>query len=196
MSAAAVIDAPVFRSTRHALHVSFLVMSLPPTTVSPTAIVIDMLVKQNHVWDGVPMERASQVNFSGLNPLEVRAQCAQVVAMVNHLPHHAYRDALKAIYGHQAIKSEGVRGLAAYAEPLMAHLQSQVVLYVAWHVFATQRQRDEGVTLSEIARHHGVSIDAVRHASSRIRAVGRTLHARACEALAQRFIDGGLVDEA
>jgi hypothetical protein len=196
MSSAAVIDAPVFRNTRHALHVSFLVMSQPPKTISPTAVVIDMLVKQNFVWDGLEPERSSSVNFSGLSPLEVRAQCAQVVAMANHLPNRAYSDALAAIYGHQAIKSEGVRGVARYAEAMMPHLGADTVLYVAWHVFATQRQRDAGVTLAEIAKHHGVTLDATRHASSRIRTVGRTLHGWATSALAQRFVDGGLCEEA
>ena len=192
---AAAIDTPVFRSTRHALHVSFLVMSQPPKTISPTAVVIDMLVKQNHIWDGIEPERSSQVNFAGLNPLEVRAQCAQVVAMANHLPNRAYSHALAAIYGHQVIKAEGVRGVARYAEAMMPHLGAEAVLYIAWHVFATQRQRDGGVTLAEIAKHQGLSLDAARYAGKRIRTIGRTLHGWATAALAQRFVDGGLCDE-
>lgn len=67
---------PVFQDAGHALHVSYLVHSMPARTVSPTAIVVDQLVKQNHVWDGLPAPQSSRVDFSGLSPLEVRAQCA------------------------------------------------------------------------------------------------------------------------
>lgn len=186
------MNEPVFQDASHALHVSFLIHSLPPATISPTAIVIDQLVKQNHVWDELPAPRTSRVNFSGLSPLDVRAQAAQVVAMVNHLPHHGESDACKAIYGHQAIKAAGVRGLGLYCAPILACQSKEYALYCAWHVFATTRQRD-GITQADIAKQFGVSVAAVRHACDTIRRYGRTLHARALDSLTVRFAAGGLI---
>lgn len=188
-------DDPIFRSVGHALHVSFLIHSLPVSQRSPTSIVIDMLVKANHVWDGVPVARESSVNFRGMSPLEVRAQCAQVVSMVNHLPHHAEGDAIRAIYAHRALKAGGVRSLAAYVEPLIAPMSLDCCLYLAWHVFATKSQRD-GITLPEIGKQFGHTVESLRHAKGRIETLGKSLHARACGALQERFIAGGLIDRA
>lgn len=185
---------PVFQDAGHALHVSYLVHSMPARTVSPTAIVVDQLVKQNHVWDGVPAPQSSRVDFSGLSPLEVRAQCAQVISMVNHLPHEAERYACHAVYGHQTIKADGVRGMALYVSPALSLGSADYALYCAWHVFATTRQRD-GLSQGDIAAHFGCSTSAVDHDCKRIRKYVRNLHARALDALTERFQSGGLIPQ-
>ena len=185
------MNEPVFQDAGHALHVSYLIHSMHPRTVSPTAIVIDQLVKENHVWDELPAPKESRVNFSGLSPQEVRAQCAQVVSMVNHLPHQAERDACQAIYGHQVIKANGVRGMAAYCAPVLGCSDS-MALYVAWHVFMRTHQR-QGVTMQDIAKEFGTNLQVVRYAADTVRKYGTAMHARAIDALTQRFSDGGLI---
>ncbi len=185
---------PIFQDAGHALHVSFLIHSLPAKTISPTAIVIDQLVKQNHVWDGLPPPKHSRVNFGGLSPLEVRAQAAQVVSMVNHLPHEAERYACQAIYGHQVIKADGVRGLGRYCAPILGCQSTEYALYCAWHVFATTRQRD-GLSQGDIAAHFGQTVAAVREACATIRRYGRVMHSRALDSLHERFSQGGLIAE-
>lgn len=185
-------DTPIFRDAGHALHVAFLIHSLPPTIKSPTAIVIDRLVKENRVWDELPTAPESRVNFAGMSPLDIRAQAAQVVAMVQHLPHQAEAAACKAIYGHQAIKGEGVRELGAYCAPALACQSAEYALYCAWHVFATRRQRD-GLAMTDIGKHFGVSHAAVREACALIRRYASSLHSRALVALTERFEAGGLI---
>ena len=186
---------PIFCDASHALHVSYLIQSMPATSLSPTAVLIDQLVKENHVWDEIPAPRESRVNFSGLTPLEVRAQCAQVVAMVNHLPHEAERFACQAIYGHQVIKADGVRGLGRYCSPVLSCQSDEFALYCAWHVFATTRQRD-GMTQGEIAKHFGVAVESVREACATVRKYGKAMHTRALDALTERFQVGGLIASA
>ncbi len=181
----------IFQNASHALHVSYLIHSLPATTKSPTAIVIDQLVKQNHVWDGVPVRDAAKVNFSGLSPIEVRAQCAQVVSMVNHLAHPAERAACEAVYGLQVLKANGVRGMSAYCAPAL-QMDEEPLLYIAWHVFARAHQR-EGITHAAIAEQFGMTLQAVRYASDTVKKYGKHLHDRALEALHQRFLVGGLI---
>lgn len=182
----------VFRNASHALHVSYLITSMPATTRSPTAIVIDQLVKANHVWDGLPPPEHSQVNFSGLSPLEVRLQCAQVVSMVNHLQHPAERHALEAIYGQQVVKAQGVRGMAAYCGPAVG-LSDTAMLYLGWHVYARAHQRD-GITQQSIASEFGLTLAKVRSATDTIKRYGQNLHGRAIDALTGRFLAGGLID--
>ncbi len=188
------MNKPVFQDAGHALHVSYLIHSMPARTVSPTAIVIDQLVKQNHVWDGLPEPQSSRVDFSGLSPLEVRAQCAQVISMVNHLPHEAERYACHAVYGHQAIKADGVRGMALYVSPALSLGSADYALYCAWHVFATARQRD-GLSQGDIAAHFGVTVAAVREACATLRRYTKAMHARALDALTERFQSGGLIPQ-
>lgn len=185
---------PVFRDASHALHVSFMIHSMPAGSRSPTAIVIDHLVKENHVWDGLPEPTRSGVNFVGLTPQEVRGQCAQVIAMVNHLPHHAESDACKAIYGQQVIKADGVRGMARYCGPAIG-CSNDMAMYVAWHVFMRPKQR-EGVTLGDIGLQFGVTTAAVRNAAAIVRRYGQVLHMRAVDALTERFLAGGLIADA
>lgn len=185
---------PVFRDVRHALHVSFLIHSMPATSPSPTAIVIDRLVKECHVWDGLPVRREGAVNFSGLSTLEVRAQCAQVVAMVNHLKHPAESAAVKAMFGHQVIKAAGVRDLAQYCEPTIGSVTGMAALACAWNVFGTERQRS-GLGREAIAEEFGVSERAVRDAVATIRKMGLSLYARADEALTERFERGELIEK-
>lgn len=185
------MSAPVFRDAGHALHASYLILSLPARTRSPTAILIDALAKRSHVWDEAPAPSAARVDFGGLSPLEVRAQCALVAAVVEHLPHPAERDACKAIYAQQAAKAEGVRGLARYLEPLLAQ-GGEYPLYACWHVFARTHQRP-GITQGDVAERFGVPLRQVDHDCRRIRKSAHALHARALGALQERFERDGLV---
>lgn len=184
---------PIFRDASHALHVSYLIQSMPATSLSPTAVLIDRLVKENHVWDEIPAPRESRVNFSGLTPLEVRAQCAQVVAMVNHLPHEAERFAVEAVYGIQMAKANGVKGMAMYCHPILEG-SLECALYIAWHVFMRTHQRD-GVTVAGIAKHFGISEDRVRRNAAVVRRYGASLHARALQSLDSKFRKNGLIAE-
>jgi hypothetical protein len=183
----------VFQSTTQALHVSYIIHSLPAASKSPTQIVIERLVKENHVWDGLPEPRESTVNFAGLTPLEVRGQCAQVLAMVDHLPHKIEAAAVKAIYGHQLIKSEGIRLLTEYCEPQLGAVRGMAALALAWHTFGTKKQR-EGITIGDIAKEFGLTAKVVSDAKLKINNQSKALHDRAVGGLDQRFKEGGLVD--
>lgn len=182
---------PVFTSASQALHVSYLIHSLPATSRSPTAMVIDRLRQELAPWDGVPVDNTGRVCFGDLNPLEVRAQCAQVISMVNNLAHEAERAACRAIYGAQVEKAKGVQGMAAYLEPALKR-GKDYCLYVCWHVFMTAKQR-QGVTQGDIAAHFGTTAKVVEHDARKARQYGITLHQRALDALASRFEMGGLV---
>lgn len=183
----------VFQSTTQALHVSYIIHHLPASSKSPTQMVIERLVKENYVMEGLPEPKESTVNFSGLNPLEVRGQCAQVIAMVDHLPHPVEAAAVKAIYGYQSIKADGIRALAEYCEPQLGAIRGVAALALAWHTFGTKKQRED-ITIGDIAKEFGLTPKAVSDAKLKISKQGRALHDRAVSNLDQRFKLGGLVD--
>ena len=193
---AATLEAPVFEDAGHALHVAFLIHSLPPNVKSPTALLIDALVKKNHTWDEQPAARTAMVNFSGLSPMEVRAQAAQVVAMVEHLPHAGEVAACKAVYGYQQVKADGVRALAGYVEPVLSQgseaTAKDYALYVAWLCFMSKAQREE-VGPQDVAKRFGTTAQQVSADCAVVRRYASALQRRALTQLQARFEDGGLV---
>lgn len=195
-------DLPIFQDTRQALHVSYLIHSLPSTQKSPTQAVIERLVKDSRVWDydgEAPVKASRTVNFGGLTPMEVRAQCAQVVSMVGNMGNPTESAAIKAVYGYQVIKAEGVRYLSAYFEPLMPSIEGRtisgeaVALYLAWHCMATKQQR-EGITLPWLAEKSGVSLATIERIKKDFNTRARAMFERGIGALNQRFVEGGLVE--
>ncbi|WP_225782652.1 HTH domain-containing protein [Xenophilus sp. Marseille-Q4582] len=183
----------VFKSASQALHVSYIIQNMPATSQSPTAAVINRLKRELAPWDGIQTDHTATVNWGSLNPLEVRAQCAQVVSMVNHLGHEAERAACRAIYGHQVEKANGVRSMASYLEPVIGR-GTDFCLYVAWHVFMRPEQR-QGVTQRDIAEQFGVSLRTVEGDCSKMRKYGVSLHKRALDGLTDRFMRGGLIPD-
>ncbi|MDN7494851.1 hypothetical protein QZM89_06615 [Burkholderia gladioli] len=81
----------IFESTEQALHVSFLVMSLPPRQKQTFRLTlirilesIPKLTKRQAEWlDELYGSPGGTINFEGLTGDEIRAQCAMVVACVH-----------------------------------------------------------------------------------------------------------------
>jgi hypothetical protein len=113
----------IFESTEQALHVSFLILSVPAMGENKfrqflikVMEVAPSLSKRQQVWldqlKGAPSET---VNFSGLDQIEVRGQCAMIVAAVRDRLPSTERGALLARYGIGEDKQAGVVRLALHA---------------------------------------------------------------------------------
>lgn len=188
-----VAQAPMFESASHALHVSFLIHSLPPNIKSPTSVLVDALMKSGDAWDGSATAPRARVNFAGLSPLEVRAQAALVVALVGSLEHPAEAAVCKAMYGHQVIKADGVRGLAQYVQPVLnGHPSLDYALYVVWWHFMTDRQRKE-VPLAVLAQKFKCTVQQASADSATVKRYTQALHARALDAVTDRFKKRGIL---
>ncbi|MCA3186863.1 MAG: hypothetical protein INH13_25220, partial [Cupriavidus sp.] len=81
----------IFRSTEQALHVSYLVLSMPPRQGAPFRNMLIQLLEaleettnQQQAWleqlRGVAA--GSTINFAGLSPDEIRGQCSMVTGAV------------------------------------------------------------------------------------------------------------------
>ncbi|WP_257765349.1 hypothetical protein [Burkholderia glumae] len=84
----------IFESTEQALHVSFLVTSLPPRQKQQFRLALIQILesvgrlteRQAQFLDYLHGSSAGTINFEGLSSDEIRAQCAMVVAAVrDHL---------------------------------------------------------------------------------------------------------------
>ncbi|WP_186250793.1 hypothetical protein [Burkholderia gladioli] len=80
----------VFKDTRQALHVSFLILSCEPTQKNVLRLALIQIMeslgslthRQSEWLKQLYGERSSTVNFSGLTSDEIRGQCAEVVSAV------------------------------------------------------------------------------------------------------------------
>ena len=79
-------------------------------------------------------------------PLEVRAQCAQVVAMVNHLPHEAERFAVEAMLWAPDGQANGIAVDWRVIVSQFAHFSDAALWNVLARIHAWSSQR-EGVTV-------------------------------------------------
>lgn len=183
------IEKPIFRSVEQALHVSFLMETLPATQKSQMQVMIDWMLEDR----GIVQEREQgTINFGGLTALEIRGQCALVRgAVVHHLP-KPEADAVHARFGHQVCKAGGVRGMRDYCAPMLSTQGDMATLTMAWGVFGTQRQRDD-LSVRKIAAEYGLSKSTVANDMGIIRRMGRMLLDRAVERLSSIFERSGLV---
>lgn len=117
----------IFRSTSQALHFAYLVQSFEASPESQLAKEI-----RKHMKMLGESDHRSTVDFGGLNPLEIRAQCAMIRGAVDSKLAKHEADAIKARYGLVAsIKSpdgerrmeigeerrEAIIGLSDYLHP-------------------------------------------------------------------------------
>lgn len=182
----------IFRSTSQCLHVSFLMEILPATQRSFMQAMLEAHMKACGIWEE-PKATDRTINFGGMNPLEIRGQCAMVRGMVEHHLTQPECFAVKAHYGHTTTKAAGVRGLADYVSPLLTTTSKDAVLALAWGVFGNEKQRD-GLSLREVADHFGLAKSTAQRDQQTIKRMGRDMLTRAIDRLDSRFQVSGLVE--
>lgn len=188
------IDSPIFNSTGQALDVSYLILTQPPTSKSPTQAVIDDLLEMA----GVRKERehASTVNFGGLSPLEVRAQCSMITAAVRDHLTEAERRAVEARFAYDERKADGVRFLREWCEPHWTIESQSARTLIMWHIHMTEAQASHNnCTVRAIEGEHGIPKSTVQDQVTRIRKVVMSLRQRGIDRLDCRFRDQGVVGD-
>lgn len=184
-------DEPIFTSVGQALHVSFLMAILPPTQRVSTQVLIDSIREQLGKTEA---RIASTINLGGMSPLEFRGQCAMITAAAHHhlaAPEYA---AVRARFGHQRTKAEGVQDLAEYVQPASGVTNGLAVRAVVWSQYhrGSQRAADRW-SLRAIERETGVSVHALRRCVEVVRHTGQALEARAEDRLSGLFQRTGVV---
>lgn len=181
----------VFKSTSQALHFSYLIEFEPAAGKSVMQAMYEEHLKSTGKWVTIPDEERT-INFGGLNPLEVRGQCAMVRASAEHRLVHPEANAVRAHYGVQTTKAAGIRGLVEYTAPMMAMNNSMAQLAIAWGHLGTIKQR-KGLTQAQIAEYYGVPTSTVQRDQKVLAKVGRDLLKRAIDGLDIHFKRTALV---
>lgn len=185
----------VFRSVSQALHVSFVIDTLPVTQKSNTQVVIERLLEDAGVAKSVREE--GSVNFSGLSPMEVRGQCAMVRAAVKHHCTEVEAHALHAWFADQNANEKilGVHAMrdAAQARSLFTIEAPMARLLIAWHVHASGRLRDM-CTERAIADENGLSQSTVHRNIVAVRKMASGLRRGGMDRLEALFSRDGLVE--
>jgi len=178
-------DGPIFTSVGQALHVSFLMAILPPTQRVSTQVLIDSMREQLGKTEA---RIASTINMGGMSPLEFRGQCAMITAAAHHhLPGPEYA-AVRARFGHQRTKADGVQALAEYVQPASDVTHDLAVRAIVWSQYhrGSQRAADRW-SLRAIEKETGVSVHALRRCVEVVRRIGEALERRAESRLGELF---------
>jgi hypothetical protein len=147
---------PIFRNVSQALHVSYLMQVLPIGQPSWMQKMIDDHMRACGVWDEAkPHDRT--INFGGMSSLDIRAECANVTKRVDEWLKTSEAGAIKAWYGHQKTKVDGVQAVFEYVLP-MFDIRQDATKAIVWSLFAPKAQ---SASLSPWAIH--LEYEVTRH---------------------------------
>lgn len=188
------IDSPVFRSVHQALSVSYLMAVMPPTQKSSMQVAIEKIKEMAGVSAAAISD--STINFDGLSPLEVRGQCAMVIAAVSHQLQPAERCAIEAWYAHDARKAEAVRFLRDWCAPHWTIESSSARTAIMWHVnLREEMAARNNCTLRAIEGEHQIPKSTVHDQAMKIRKAVQSLRNHGLSQLEWIFTSQGVVGE-
>jgi hypothetical protein len=187
----------IFRSVSQALHVSFLMATLPVTQKSNTQALVERLMEDAGVRKEV--HRDGTLNFAGLSPMEVRGQCAMVRGAVDHHCQPLERAAIHAWFMPTvtAAKNDAILALREHCAPTFTIEGSSPRAVVLWHIHSQGRARDV-CTERAIASEFVLSQSTVHRNIVAVSKVCTLLRRRGMDALEGMFLRDGVIgrDEA
>jgi hypothetical protein len=209
----------IFESTQQALHVGFLVISLPARQKNTFRLALIQILesigtlneKQAAFLDYLHGSRSGTIDFDGLTGDEIRAQCAMVVAAAaDRLPDpERYATWIRYARGIPARPrtaeyaadpgippsmewKRGVFGMANYLRPsLTISSRDAIMALIAAHAFPHQRERD--FSYASISKDCEIPVRTLERAAFTIRKRMRGLEDQAIQRLTPMFQRDGLV---
>lgn len=183
---------PVFRSVGQALHVAHLMEILPATHKGSTQTLIEQLMREACVEREV--ERDGSLNFRGLGPLDVRAQCAMVRGAVLHHCTEPERYAITAWYSHDSKKAEGVRYLHQWVRDLWTIENKEAQMLLMWRANVTDDSKAaKHCSVRDIEGQYGIPKSTVHRQLAAITKSIRGLRRNGEKRLEELFEQSGLV---
>ncbi len=185
------INEPIFRNVSQALHVSYLMQILPVGQPSWMQRMIDDHMKACGIWDeATPYERT--INFSGMSPLDIRAECANVTKRVDEWLKTSEAGAIKAWYGHQKTKADGMQAVFDYVLP-MFDIRQDATKAIVWSLFAPKNIAAK-MTPRDIAKEYELTRHRVTQNKESIKKTWYDLLQRGTSELEEVFIIGKIID--
>lgn len=194
-------DKPLFADVSHALHVSYLVLSLPPRQKAPFRNMLIQLLEAideptaaQEKWLAELRGPAGEYDPDRLTMDEFRAQYAMITdAAKTRLPTPEYA-AVLARYAHGQEKLAGCKRLALYARRSCGITAGTLLLdLTARHYLPKQLRQD--LTIRALADKHKTDQTRVFRAAKWMEANFRSLEALALARLEPSFVAHGLVPD-
>lgn len=190
----------IFTSTGQAIHTSFLIMSLEVQAKTAFRQVLMRIIEAVELpsarlkaWYKELQGSPGTVNFDGLDPYEVRAQCAMVTSAVkNHLP-DPERDVIWAKHGYQVERGNGVQGWADYVAPQLTIEDTDVIKGLIYGHFHPEL-RKSGLSYDDISKLKSIHVKTLKRATSIIAKASDKMEQRAFDRLTPMFERDGLVE--
>lgn len=192
--------ATVFADTTVALHVSYLIRSLPviePCSLRRALIAIlesmDLMNRQQTDWlarlVGTPSD---SVNFSGLTRMEIHGQASVVTdAVARRLPEPELYAMLARFAQTEPEKSAGVMGVVEYLLPNSPTGNRAALTDLVWRRYLPRRYRS-GFSYREIAKRSRVSKSTLARSTQWLDDECDGLELRALRRLEETFVPHGL----
>jgi len=195
-------DKPLFADVSHALHVSYLVLSLPPRQKAPFRNMLVQLLEAIDEPTAAQEKWLAELRGPGggayeedrLSMDEVRAQYAMITdAAKTRLPSPEYAVVL-ARYAHGPEKLAGCKRLALYARRSCGITALGLLTDLAIRHYLPRKQRD-GYSLRDLGEKAKIGTDKVFRAARWMEKNFRALEALAIERLEPSFIAHGIVPD-
>lgn len=187
----------LFMSVPRALHFAYMIQAYPNAPESLMAKVLRSHMEECDVWEP---RRARTVDFSGLNGLEVRAECAGIRGHVARVLPELECAVIQARYGlTDFVDEDGGRRFffdrervaaidfiaATWAKPQYDAERDEVLLLLVARIFASPRLTP--ITLRGIAETFGRSHTHYRRIANRLEDRLMLVENRALDALGELF---------
>lgn len=190
----------IFQTTEQALHVSFLILSIPAMgenkfrqfLIRAMEDTPNLSSRQSAWLDQLRGERSASVDFGGLSQLEVRGQCAMIVAAVTDRLPPTESAALLSRYGIGESQQQGVVRLALHARRSCGLGLKPCAKLTARH-YLPRRHRDE-LSLRDLADEFKVTKDKIQRAALWMTKHYSTLEKLAIARLDPKFKAQGVVE--
>lgn len=193
----------IFRSTQQALHVSYLVMAEPVRERMAFRLALIRIIesigtlnkRQAAFLDYLYGEKGGgSVNFEGLNPLEVRGQCALITAAVVHHLTPAERHAIWVRFARNIQRKEGVIWLSKSLRAKLNLTNIDAVRYLVAEQSLPKDQRDPEKTFKYISEQTDIPVRTLERAANTIRKHLRQLENSSYDKLTPMFELHGVVE--
>ncbi|WP_175810627.1 hypothetical protein [Burkholderia cepacia] len=206
----------IFENTRQALHVSFLILASEPRAknVLRTALIRAMelepdlsLAQRQWLEQLTGSDADSTVNFSGLDVVEVRAQCAAVVSAVRTKLVETERWAVLARYGQMGDirdergvkrffflpeRAEAIQNLSGWLVPAFPGISTLAIDCLLARLYANHSKAT--ISFRDLARQFGASHMTYKRAYEKIEHRMREVEALAVHRLTPYFAETGLIE--
>jgi hypothetical protein len=196
----------MFKSAEQAIHVAFLVMSVPARQPNALAQMLrhvleempDRTKRQDAMLEYLGGSRNGDYVAPGdrLTMDEFRGQCAAIVDRIRKtLPGPecvAVWSRWGVMTGPEGEKTMGVAGLTEYCRPLL-RITDVIAIQALIYGRTNERWRAQGLSYDEIAKACSISVKTLRLAAATIKATAESLENMACARLTPEWERDGLL---